>query len=458
LVTFNPNEDAQEVLQRAAGETTSLTAFFTANADDNRLGTEARKYTYQEFPQHFTWIQKDKRWAIRQRGFALGRMYFVPPNGGERFYLRTLLTVVKGPTSFKDLRTYDGVVYETFLDACLARGLLEDDGEWRQCLREAAEMQTGTRLRHLFATLLLFCEPTRPGALWEEFRHQICDDLRRRLEIMGRHPTEDDIYDYGLFLLDKVLNEQSRSLRDFPSMPTFQIDWDAQVDNPLIAEQLDYNRDEERLRADHNIALLNEEQSSAFDRIMESVNQNSGKTFFLSGPGGTGKTFVYKTVCHRARGDGVIVLCTASSGIAALLLPGGRTSHSTFKIPFDGLNDQSFCSIPKNSQHADMLRKVRLIIWDEVGMQDRMAIEAVDRTLRDLLNDPRPFGGITIVFGGDFQQILPVVPKGSREQIVNASIRRLSFSASAEHAPRVGRAIRAGLRGMAAGCWAWSQH
>jgi hypothetical protein len=57
-------------------------------------------------------------------------------------------------------------------------------------------------------------------------------------------------------------------------------------------------------------------------------------------------------------------------------------------------------------------------------MQDRLAIEAVDRTLRDLCNDPRPFGGITVVFGGDFQQILPVVPKGSREQIVNASIQR----------------------------------
>jgi hypothetical protein len=105
-------------------------------------------------------------------------------------------------------------------------------------------------------------------------------------------------------------------------------------------------------------------------------------------------------------------------------MPGGRTSHSTFKIPVDGLNAESFCNIPKNSQRADLMRKTGLIFWDEVGMQDRMAIEAVDRTLRDLLNDPRPFGGITVVFGGDFQQILPVIPKGSREQVVNASIQR----------------------------------
>jgi hypothetical protein len=241
---------------------------------------------------------------------------------------------------------------------------------------------------------------------------------------MGRCPTSDDAYDYGLFLLNKILNEQGRSLKDFPSMPTFQIDWDAHVDNPLIAEQLDYDREEEGRRAEHNIALLNEEQRDAFEKIIASVHDKQGKIFFLNGPGGTGKTFVYKTACHQARSEGTIVLCSASSGIAALLMPGGRTAHSTFKIPVDGLTDTSYCNIPKNSQRADLLRKTQLIFWDEVGMQDRLAIEAVDRTLRDLCNDPRPFGGITVVFGGDFQQILPVVPKGSREQIVNASIQR----------------------------------
>ena len=52
---------------------------------------------------------------------------------------------------------HQGVVHASFRDACLARGLLEDDGEWRQCLHEASVMQTGTRLRYLFAMLLLFC-------------------------------------------------------------------------------------------------------------------------------------------------------------------------------------------------------------------------------------------------------------------------------------------------------------
>ena len=58
-------------------------------------------------------------------------------------------------------------------------------------------------------------------------------------------------------------------------------------------------------------------------------------------------------------------------------------------------------------------------------MQHRYAAEAVDRTCRDILGKPnRAFGGITVVFGGDFQQILPVVPKGTREDIVSASLLR----------------------------------
>ncbi|KAJ7358088.1 PIF1-like helicase-domain-containing protein [Mycena albidolilacea] len=166
---------------------------------------------------------------------------------------------------------------------------------------------------------------------------------------MGRNPTEEDVYDYGLVLLDKLLQESGRSLRSWPTMPLPQIDWDAEVLSPLIADQLDYNRDEERERAERQMALLNYEQRAAFDKIIKSVQQRSGRIYFLNGPGGTGKTFVYRTVCHMLRSEENIVLCVASSGIAALLMPGGRTAHSVFKIPIDGLNAESFCNIPKNS-------------------------------------------------------------------------------------------------------------
>ena len=74
---------------------------------------------------------------------------------------------------------------------------------------------------------------------------------------------------------------------------------------------------------------------------------------------------------------------------------------------------------------AELMRQVRLIIWDEAPMQNRFTCEAVDRTLRDLLDKPDVlFGGIPVAWGGDFQQTLPVVPKGSKEQIIEACIQR----------------------------------
>jgi hypothetical protein len=76
------------------------------------------------------------------------------------------------------------------------------------------------------------------------------------------------------------------------------------------------------------------------------------------------------------------------------------------------------CSIKRNSEVGEMMMVADLIIWDEIGMQHKFGPEAVDRTLRDVRQCEKPFGGITTVVGGDLKQILPVVPKGSREQIV----------------------------------------
>lgn len=377
LVTYNPDEDPAVVLQRAANERTMLTEFFKANASDvtdpsHNPPVRARDLTYQEFPQRFVWSPTQKSWHVREQGFAIGRMYFVSPTAGERFYLRTLLSVVKGPTSFEDLRTVNGRLLHSYHEACVERGLLEDDGEWRLCLQEAAIMQTGSRLRHLFATMLMFCRLSNPYSLWLEFRQHICDDLAHRLRTMGFHsPPEDDVFDYGLYLLETILGESGQSLAHFPPMPLPQRDWTARAMNPLISEQLNYDRSAERDAAEAFAQRLNADQRQAFDEIINSIMNKRGNMFFVNGPGGTGKTFLYQALCHRVRSEGLIVLCVASSGIASLLLPGGRTAHSMFKIPIDLLSDTSICSITKESLRADLLRHVDLIIWDEAGAQHR---------------------------------------------------------------------------------------
>jgi hypothetical protein len=220
LVLFNPDEDVHALLERGANETSRLTAFFRACADP-ALGPIASQYTYQEFPRHFVFEEKSKRWKLRKQGTAIGRLYFVSPTAGERFYLRSLLSIVRGPRSFEDLLTYQGRRHSTFREVCLARGLLEDDGEWSQCLEEASHMQTGSQLRMLFAMLLIFCNPTHPDRLWMRFRVHICDDLRWRLQNIPNfaNPSDKDVYDYGLFCLNQLLAEHGRNLRNFPPMP-----------------------------------------------------------------------------------------------------------------------------------------------------------------------------------------------------------------------------------------------
>ena len=104
-------------------------------------------------------------------------MYFVHPTAGEQYYLRMLLNIVCGATSFKNLRTINEILYPSFKEACIALGLLQNDEEWDQCLREAGQMQTGIQLRKLFAILLLFCEVTRPEVLWEAHISTFSEDI-----------------------------------------------------------------------------------------------------------------------------------------------------------------------------------------------------------------------------------------------------------------------------------------
>ena len=422
LVYFNPDDNVDDVLERGGNKMTPLTAWFKINESD----PAARTTTYQNFPEHFVYDTKKKEWKHRQQGFAIGRMYFAAPSSGERFYLRTLLTVKAGATSFADLRKVHGIQYDTFKEACNALGLLEDDREWRECLTEAGVMQTGPALRKLFTTILFHCNPAEPAQLWNDFKHQICDDLLVKLRNLyqNRDFDQNEVYDYGLHLIDHILHTWGKSLRDFGDMPQVIGDWGVVVGgNRLLNEQLDYNREALLARVNENCAKFNDGQRRVYDAVMGSVNGES-KVFFLHSAGGCGKTFVCNTIAAAARAQGKIVLCVASSGIASLLLEGGKTAHSTFKIPIQ-VNETSTCNINRRSFMFEVIKQASIIIWDEVPMQHKFAIDAVDRTIKDILDTrDKTFGGLTVLFGGDFRQTLPVIPHGTRQQIVAASIRR----------------------------------
>ena len=406
-------------------------AFFKTNQLPGPIGDLARTLTYQEFPQHFV-LQSDRNnsrskvWSLRQRNtFALGRMVYVGPTAGEKFHLRMLLMVVKGSRSFDDLKTVDDEVCDTFHEACLKRGLLEDDGEWEMCLQDAADIQTGSQLRHLFTTLLLFCTPTQPNILWFNFRDKICDDLRHKLHDLGRtNINENDIYDYGLHLIDNILHDSGHALSDFPCMPQSQLNWSDTIHNRLISQQMNYDPPSEATKAHLLMSSLNPDQRDAFQKIWQSIINKEGKTFFIDGYGGCGKTYLYQAITHAVRAEGLIILCVASTGLACLLLPGGQTAHSMFKIPIDMLNETSTCNIAKEGLCAHLLKITDAVIYDECLMSKRQCFEALDCTFQDIRDCPKPFGGLTMILGGDFLQIPPVVPNGSRADIIDACLKK----------------------------------
>ena len=144
-----------------------------------------------------------------------------------------------------------------------------------------------------------------------------------------------------------------------------------------------------------------------------------GEQFIVDAPAGYGKTFLFNLLATFTRMMGGICLCLASTGIAAGNMEGGRTAHSTFKLPIPTLED-SVSGIKLQTSEATVIRDAKLILWDEIFNINKLCIEVVERFLRDLMGNNLPFGGKVIVFGGDPRQIPSVVRKGGRAEIVAA--------------------------------------
>jgi len=138
MVTFSANQAVEAILQQPNIEKTMLTEWFKANT----LYPEAGELTYANFPTKWVWNKSQLRWTRRKRGHTIGRMYFVPPNYGEKYYLHMLLNTVPGATSFQHLHTVDNIIYDTFKDACVALGILQDVREWDDCLQEAGTIKS----------------------------------------------------------------------------------------------------------------------------------------------------------------------------------------------------------------------------------------------------------------------------------------------------------------------------
>lgn len=190
-------------------------------------------------------------------------------------------------------------------------------------------------------------------------------------------PYNDVVFQEALRDVDDLLQEHGQRLSDIPNMPALHVGPLHVEPREIRLERQMYDRAAEAQYLHAHQGLLNDDQRAAFDAVDTALSaaprevcihlwQTStmcasnlcgttsaimmwtlcmqGKAFFIDGPGGTGKTFFYSVLLARVRAEGQIALPVASSGIAALLLAGGKTAHSRLKIPVN-IDEYSTCRL-----------------------------------------------------------------------------------------------------------------
>ena len=277
---------------------------------------------------------------------------------------------------------------------------------WRSSNHQNAQTNANTVCHNLFSLWTSWS-----GGAWQTHKQSIIEDFIHFLQVSTAMAEQ-----YALSHIQSILKESSLSCADFGLPHTGDI-----IDVGEICPT-DNNLDELR-QSEAIMASLNEDQRALVDSILQAIDTiTSGcppkcHAYFLDGPGGSGKTRVYNTLISYLNCKHIKVASAAWTGIAATLLMGGRTVHNLFKLPVPIL-DTSTCNISPSSPHAHYLRLVMLFIIDEASMVPVHALSAIDKMMRDITNVDVPFGAKIFLLGGDFRQVLPVVPRSSRTVIV----------------------------------------
>ncbi|XP_074271299.1 uncharacterized protein LOC141595232 [Silene latifolia] len=268
-VRLRPTDNLANILADEKKARTPLTEFFRKSATKG-----CPRLLYAEFTEHFRWDTGTRTWL--------------------------LLLHIRGPTSFEALKTVKGYTCATFQEAALRHGLLEEQDAFELCMAEACAVQMPAALWRLFSTLLIFSHLKDPCLLWDTHYDSLSEDFRHRypdqpqevsqltarvvewyLEAMGKTMAT-----FGLDHLDTCNDDEIRRTRDI-------------VDalNAPIPEECKLCK-----------AQLNNAQKEAFTKIMEHVQKSKPGAFFVDGPGGTGKTFLYNALYAEVRLMGKIVL------------------------------------------------------------------------------------------------------------------------------------------------------
>ena len=156
------------------------------------------------------------------------------------------------------------------------------------------------------------------------------------------------------------------------------------------------------------ISDLSPEQQVAYRKYCQ------GSNLFITGPGGTGKTRLIKNFIDFSNSTNTKVSVCAMTGCAAVILNcNARTLHSWSGIKLaKGPNDKIISAVLKNRNAVKTWRSTKILILDEVSMLSKKIFEIIEELARIIRKNAMPFGGMQVIFTGDFYQLPPVGTDG----------------------------------------------
>ncbi|TFY77073.1 hypothetical protein EWM64_g6940 [Hericium alpestre] len=340
----------------------------------------------------------------------LSRITSLRPGHGEVFYLRVILQR-RSARNWVDARTVNGVIHDTYQEAAIELGYLNETNEGYLAFEEAIQsLRTPGQLRFLFTELISDGTPALP--IWNAFHAHLAQDFAQTMSL-------DLAMNEVLLIVAAALDERGQSLADFGlPCPT---EHSREVTREL--QRWSVFQDGYRVSAAARVASMNLEQRHIYDRIMTAVKNDQPLVLFMQARAGRGKTYIIDTLCQVLRAEGRIVLPTATTALAAGIYTGGRTAHSLYRVPVEENSTLLKSTVGMRSARADLLRQADLHILDEAPMANKAVTECIDDLLRSLGDADVPFGGKHIVLLGDWAQIPPVIRSGSRSAVINASLK-----------------------------------
>ncbi|TKR73497.1 hypothetical protein L596_020801 [Steinernema carpocapsae] len=405
-----PKHQEEEVLHRLREDhneiPSMLKAWFHINCHppSEHIRTLLQELTFRDMPKYFTYKRPSGYSNNAQTRIVLFvelKVCCVHPRYLEKFAIRLLAMNKKFVRNFDELKTVDGELCPTFVDAARKMGLMTNEREWHLTMEDAIQTEMPINIRRLFASL------------W-------CFALLLILNSYGIYTGKK-----SLFHIRSILRHHNRELTDF-YLPD--------VDESLLGYRKELVDDgsemyisfaEIQSKATSLLTDLNTEQKFVYDEIMQERDDINGRRlFFIEGSGGCGKTFLYESLYYGLRAQGHKVLCVAHTGVAATLLPNGSTVHRAFGIPLITEEDME-SQIDLASRRAEELKQVDVILWDEATMSDRRVYNCVNRLLRALHDeaDEEDFGGVMLVAGGDWKQTLPIVHEVQGEGVIDYTLK-----------------------------------